>query len=80
MIIDKLNNLIERSNNCINDESDSEYDQQISCSYYGSDKFIKVSFHSNIKKINYAFKHSFDSVAYRRAENSSWCPRYHCHI
>ena len=49
MIIDKLNNLIEQSNNCINDESDSEHDQQISCSYYSSDEFIKASFQSNKK-------------------------------
>ena len=58
MIIGKLNNLIEQSSNCKNDEPDSEYDHIVLTSLL-------------IKKINYAFKHSFDSVTYRRAENYS---------
>ena len=46
MIINKINNLIEQSNNCINDESDSEYDQQIPCNYYSSVEFINAGFRS----------------------------------
>ena len=45
-IINKINNLIELSN-CINDESDSEYDQQIPCNYYSSVEFIKAGFQSS---------------------------------
>ena len=63
MIVDKQNNLIEQTTNCINEESDSEYDQQISCSHYSSDEFIKASFQSN-KIISIMHKHSLDSVAY----------------
>ena len=47
VIIDKLNSLIDQNNNCNNDESVSEYDQPISCSYYSCDEFIKANFKSS---------------------------------
>ena len=43
-IIDKLNNLVAQSNK---DDSESEFDQPISCSYYSCDEFIKASFQSS---------------------------------
>ena len=46
MITNKLNSLIAQSNIDIND-SDSEFDQPISCSYYSCDDFIKASFQSS---------------------------------
>ena len=46
MITNKLNSLIAQSNIDTND-SDSEFDQPISCSYYSCDDFIKASFQSS---------------------------------
>ena len=43
LIIDKLNSLIAQNNND-KDDSDSEFDQPTSCSYYSCDEFIKASF------------------------------------
>ena len=49
MVIDRLNKLIEQSNNSINDESDSEYDQPILCNYFSCNEFIEAKFQSSKK-------------------------------
>ena len=44
VIIDKLNKYIEQSNN---DDSDLEYDQPISCSYYSCEEFVQANFQAS---------------------------------